>query len=78
MTCGLTHIRRGAASTREGVCNTRSLVHLDFIFERKKGRDSCKRTVKESNVKMREGCATKAANLSVYLRSVFYSWQQLG
>ena len=43
VTCGLTHIRRGTASTREEVYNTRSEVLWDFIFEWKKGRDSSRR-----------------------------------
>ena len=41
--CGLTHIQRGTASTRKGVYNTKSQVLWDFIFERSKVRDSCRR-----------------------------------
>ena len=50
MARGLTHIRRGTASTLEQVYHTGSQVFGNFILEGKKGRDSSGKTKNESNV----------------------------
>ena len=63
------HTWWGTGSARKGVNNKRSQAFGEFIFERKKGRDLCRRAENESSVKMKGGCATKAANLSVFVLS---------
>ena len=62
MACGLTHIRRGTASTLKKVNNTRSQVLGNFIFKREKRSDSSER--KESGI-------TKAIDLSADLERMY-------
>ena len=70
MARGLTHIRRGTASTLEGVHDARSQVLGNFILKRKEGRDTCEGTEDKSNVKMRESSIAEAADLSADLERV--------
>ena len=58
MTCGLTHIRRGTASTLKKVNNTRSQVLGNFILKREERSDSSGGAENESSIEMRESGIT--------------------
>ena len=63
MACGLTFIRRGAASTLKKIHNTRSQVLENFIRKGEKRRDSSGGTENEPDIEMRESSITKAIYL---------------
>ena len=63
MACGLTHIRRGTASTLKKVNNTRSQVLGNFILKREKRSDSSGGAENKSSIEMRESGITKAIDL---------------
>ena len=54
MTCGLTRIRHGTASTFKLVYNTRFQKFGNFILKRKERGDACRGTKDKSNVKMEQ------------------------
>ena len=68
MACGLTHIRRGTASTLKTIHNTRSQVLGNFILKREKRRDSSGGTENKPDVEMRESGIKKVIDLGVDLK----------
>ena len=71
MARGLTHIRRGTASTLKKVNNTRSQVLGNFILKRKKRSDSSGGAENESSIEMRENAITKTIDLSADLERMY-------
>ena len=67
MARGLTHIRRGTASTLKKVNNTRSQVLGNFILKREKRSDSSGGAENKSSLEMRESGITKAIDLGADL-----------
>ena len=63
MARGLTHIRRGTASTVKKVNNTRSQVLGNFILKREKRSDSSGGAENKSSLEMRESGITLGADL---------------
>ena len=72
MACGLTHIRRGTASTLKEVTNTRSQVLGNFILKREKRSDSSGGAKNESSIEMRENAITKTIDLSADLERMYF------
>ena len=75
MACGLTHIRRGTASTLKEVNNSRSQVLGNFILKTIKGKkeaiDSSGGAENESSIEMRESGITKTTDLSADLERMY-------
>ena len=71
MACGLTHIRRGTASTLKKVNNTRSQVLGNFILRREKRSDSSGGAENKSSIEMRESGITKAIDLGADLERMY-------
>ena len=71
MACGLTHIRRGTASTLKKVNNTRSRVSGNFIFKREKRSDSSGGAKNQSGIEMRESGVTKSIELGADLERMY-------
>ena len=63
-TRGLTHIRRGTASTLKLVNTARSQKLGYFILKREEGREACRRTKDKSDVEMRKCGITYSVHLS--------------
>ena len=71
MACGLTHIRRGTASTLKKVNNTRFQVLGNFILKREKRSDSSGGAENKSSIEMRESVFTKAIDLGADLERMY-------
>ena len=71
MARGLTHIRRGTASTLKKVSNTRSQVLGNFILKREKRSDSSGGAENKSSLEMRESGITKAIDLGADLERMY-------
>ena len=71
MARGLTHIRRGTASTLKKVNNTRSQVLGNFILKREKRSDSSGGAENKSSLEMRESGITKAIDLGADLERMY-------
>ena len=74
MACGLTHIRRGIASTLKEINNTRSQVLGNFILKREKRseKEASGGAENESSIEMKK----KAIDLSADLERMYsYEWK---
>ena len=71
MARGLTHIRRGTASTLKEVNNNRSQVLGNFIFKMEKRSDSSGGAENEFRIEMRKSGITKAIDLSADLERMY-------
>ena len=71
MARGLTHIRRGTASTLKKVNNTRSQVLGNFILKREKRSDSSGGAENKFSLEMRESGITKAIDLGADLERMY-------
>ena len=71
MSCGLTHIRRGTASTLKKVNNTRSPVLGNLILKREKRSDLSGGAENKSSIEMTESGITQVIDLGADLKRMY-------